>query len=213
MQEDNTEIIAITRQGETSVAEAPIFDQHVSYLASLPTAIWAFPMGVFAVGLKYHDAITEFIELIYGLVSNIFESIFGKINDNMIMHLHNSNLNLNFSHFWDRPKLCFYISDTISFLTAPITQLFTPITDFVLGPSPSSVVPNKLEIYPLFGPLTTCFFSKMHAPFTIVLNKGPGTSSSETIYTQTIIPDNIINAAGTSTGTARLYPYDNGKLG
>lgn len=106
----------------------------------------------------------------------------------------------------------FYISDTISFLTWPITQVFTPIFDFLFGPSPSSVVPNQIEIYPLFGPLTTCFFSEMHAPFTIVLNKGPDTSSSETIYTQNIIPDNIINAAGTSTGSSRLYPYDNGKL-
>ena len=76
--EHDTEIITITRQGETDIEQASIFDQHVSYLSSLPTAIWAFPMGVFAVGLKYHDAITEFFELIYGLVSNIFDSVLGK---------------------------------------------------------------------------------------------------------------------------------------
>ena len=109
--------------------------------------------------------------------------------------------------------MSFYFSDTILFLTSPIAHIFTPIFDFVLGPSPSSVVPNKLEIYPLFGPITSCLFSEMHAPFTIVLNKGPDTSSSETIYTQSIIPEDIINAAGTSTGSSRLYPYDNGKLG
>lgn len=78
LQEDDTEIKPITRQGETGIVETPVFDQHVSYLASLPTALWAFPMGVFAVGLKYRDAIVEFTELIYGLVSNIFDSILGK---------------------------------------------------------------------------------------------------------------------------------------
>ena len=55
---------------------------------------------------------------------------------------------------------------------APITDLFSPVMELVTGPSrsSSSSIP-KLKIYPMFGPLTTCFFSNTHAPFTIVLNE------------------------------------------
>ena len=105
-------------------------------------------------------------------------------------------------------KVSFLILDTFTFLTSPMTQFFTPIFDVVFGPSPQDVLPNKMEIYPLFGPLTTCFFSQTHAPFTIVLNKGPDTSSSETVITQTIITEDIINVADTLTGRT----FDNGKL-
>ena len=76
MDNDNR-LSALKRQGETSIAEIPIFDQHVSYLASLPTSIWVFPLGIFAVGMRYRDAIIEFTDLIYGLVSNILQSILG----------------------------------------------------------------------------------------------------------------------------------------
>ena len=75
--EDENSLGALKRQGETSIEEVPIFDQHVSYLTSLPASIWVFPLGIFAVGLKYKDAIIEFTELIYGLVSNILQSILG----------------------------------------------------------------------------------------------------------------------------------------
>ena len=63
------------------------------------------------------------------------------------------------------------ISDTITFITDPILTLVSPILDFIFGPSPPSMSGPKLEIYPLFGPAAICFFSRTHAPFTIVLNK------------------------------------------
>ena len=50
--------------------------------------------------------------------------------------------------------------------------MISPITDLVFGPSRSTEPTyTKLKTYPMFGPLTTCFFSRTHAPFTIVLNE------------------------------------------
>ena len=62
-------------------------------------------------------------------------------------------------------------SDTLTFLTLPMNQFLSPILDFIFGPSPPILPQPKLDIYPLFGPMAMCFFSKTHAPFTIVLNK------------------------------------------
>ena len=75
--DNDNRLSALKRQGETSIAEIPIFDQHVSYLTSLPTSIWVFPLGIFAVGMRYKDAIAEFTDLVWGLVSNILQSIAG----------------------------------------------------------------------------------------------------------------------------------------
>ena len=50
--------------------------------------------------------------------------------------------------------------------------MISPVTDLVFGPSRSTEQTyQKLKTYPMFGPLTTCFFSRTHAPFTIVLNE------------------------------------------
>ena len=68
----------LERQGETSTEIIPVFDQHMSYLATLPTSVWLFPLGVLTVGLKYKDAITEYADLVFGLISNIFQSVLGK---------------------------------------------------------------------------------------------------------------------------------------
>ena len=54
---------------------------------------------------------------------------------------------------------------------APITDIVSPIMNIVYGPSRSTNSVPQLKIYPMFGPLTTCFFSRTHAPFTIVLNE------------------------------------------
>ena len=59
----------------------------------------------------------------------------------------------------------------MTFFTEPINQFISPITEFIFGPSPPILPQPKLDIYPLFGPMAMCFFSKTHAPFTIVLNK------------------------------------------
>jgi hypothetical protein len=56
-------------------------------------------------------------------------------------------------------------------VTSPILALASPIIDFVFGPSPPSMLDSELSIYPLFGPAAICFFSKTHAPFTVVLNE------------------------------------------
>ena len=50
-------------------------------------------------------------------------------------------------------------------------QFLRPITEFIFGPSLPILPQSKLDIYPLFGPMAMCFFSKTHAPFTIVLNE------------------------------------------
>ena len=92
--EDENSFSAIKRQGETSVEEIPIFDQHLSYLTSLPASIWVFPLGIFAVGMRYRDAIIEFTDLIYGLVSNILTSILGTYSFTHFVYLYSSNLNL-----------------------------------------------------------------------------------------------------------------------
>ena len=68
----------LERQGETSTETIPVFDQHMSYLATLPTSVWLLPLGVLTVGLKYKDAITEYADLVFGLISNIFQSVLGK---------------------------------------------------------------------------------------------------------------------------------------
>ena len=61
--------------------------------------------------------------------------------------------------------------DTASWVTSPLLSILSPITDYVLGPSPPQNPTSELGIYPLFGPITTCFVKNMHAPFTVVLNK------------------------------------------
>ena len=68
-------------------------------------------------------------------------------------------------------SLTFIFSETMTFFTQPMNQFLSPITEFIFGPSPPILPQPKLDIYPLFGPMAMCFFSKTHAPFTIVLNK------------------------------------------
>ena len=59
----------------------------------------------------------------------------------------------------------------MTFFTRPIDQFLFPVIEFIFGPSTPILPQPKLDIYPLFGPMAMCFFSKTHAPFTIVLNK------------------------------------------
>ena len=73
-----SDITVLKRQGETSTDSIPIFDQHIGYLKSLPTSVWILPLGVFTIGMRYKEAIKEFLDLVTGLMSNIVESIIGK---------------------------------------------------------------------------------------------------------------------------------------
>ena len=89
-------------------------------------------------------------------------------------------------------------------------SLATPLTDLIFGPSVSS--PSKFGIYPLFGPMIPCFFSKTHAPFTIVLNRNVqsvGGSSTSSVAFPTI-------TVSTSFGSGRLLdtgiPVNSGKF-
>ena len=70
--------LAINRQTETVSIEQQILDQHLSFLTHTP-AIWIFPLGVFAIGLRFREAIVEYADLVSGLISNIFKSVLGKI--------------------------------------------------------------------------------------------------------------------------------------
>ena len=70
--------LAINRQTGTISIEPPILDQHLSFLTHTP-AIWIFPLGVFAIGLRFREAIVEYVDLVSGLISIIFKSVLGKI--------------------------------------------------------------------------------------------------------------------------------------
>ena len=71
------EMYALKRQGLAPNEEIPIFDQHMNFLATLPTHTWLFPIGVAAVGLRYRAEIAEQFDLLYGFISNIINSIIG----------------------------------------------------------------------------------------------------------------------------------------
>ena len=68
--------LAINRQSGTVSIEPPILDQHLSFLANTPV-VWIFPLGVFAIGLRFREAIVEYVDLVSGLISNIFQSVLG----------------------------------------------------------------------------------------------------------------------------------------
>ena len=70
--------LAINKQTGTISIEPPILDQHLSFLTHTP-AVWIFPLGVFAIGLRFKEAIVEYVDLVSGLISNIFRSVLGKI--------------------------------------------------------------------------------------------------------------------------------------
>ena len=72
------ELAIFSKQGETTSDGIPLFDQHVAFLSSLPTSYWIAPIGITAVGLYYRDAIAEYVDLVFGLLSNIVNSVLGK---------------------------------------------------------------------------------------------------------------------------------------
>ena len=72
------DIASLKRQGETQIAEVPIFDQHIDFLKNVPLHWWLLPLGVFTLGLRYRVEIFEQLELINGVVSNILQSVTGK---------------------------------------------------------------------------------------------------------------------------------------
>ena len=90
-------------------------------------------------------------------------------------------------------------------LTSPILRIASPITDVILGPSVSSL--PKLKMYPIFGPITTCFFSKTHPPFTITMNEYEKTYYSEKVYTEILTPEVVLNLEGINSGRT----FGNGK--
>ena len=78
--ESKNDLSVLKRQGETSIDNVPIFDQHIDYLKSLPTSYWILPLGVITVAIKYREPLIEFLELVKGLISNIAQSVLGKIS-------------------------------------------------------------------------------------------------------------------------------------
>ena len=69
-------IMANKRQTEIVTTEPPIIDQQLSILTHTPE-IWILPLGVFAIGLRFREAIVEYVDLVSGLISNIFQSVLG----------------------------------------------------------------------------------------------------------------------------------------
>ena len=65
----------LERQSETTNAREPLFDQHMSLIVD--NSLWILPVGVFAVVLRFNEPITEYVDLVVGLVKNILTSILG----------------------------------------------------------------------------------------------------------------------------------------
>ena len=61
------------------IQSEPIFDQHISFISKLPSSVWLLPLGVFAVGLRFKEAISEYADLVFSLVLNIIKSIMGML--------------------------------------------------------------------------------------------------------------------------------------
>ena len=68
----------VERQEEdTAVTSLPLLDQHVIRLNSLPRNVWLLPLGMLAVSLRFYGPITELLQLMYGLLKSIFNSMTG----------------------------------------------------------------------------------------------------------------------------------------
>ena len=68
----------VERQEEdTAVTSLPLLDQHVILLNSLPRNVWLLPLGILAVSLRFYGPITDLLQLIYGLLKSIFNSMTG----------------------------------------------------------------------------------------------------------------------------------------
>ena len=80
----------VERQEEdTAVTSLPLLDQHVILLNSLPRNVWLLPLGILAVSLRFYGPITELLQLMYGLLKSIFNSMTGMA----IMDTSNSKFN------------------------------------------------------------------------------------------------------------------------
>ena len=58
----------------------PLLDQHIAVIKD-HSSLWVIPVGVLAVGLRFSEPIQEYVELVYGLLSNIIESFVGKFTN------------------------------------------------------------------------------------------------------------------------------------
>ena len=80
----------VERQEEdTAVTSLPLLDQHVILLTSLPRNVWLLPLGILAVSLRFYGPITDLLQLMYGLLKSIFNSMTGMA----IMDTSNSKFN------------------------------------------------------------------------------------------------------------------------
>ena len=99
----------------------------------------------------------------------------------------------NMTELKGKNRTFIYFLATLTFVTLPMNQILSPILELVLGPSPPILPEPKLDIYPLFGPMAMCFFSKTHAPFTIVLNKNANTARTFDNGSLVLISKQIVN--------------------
>ena len=62
---------------DTAVTSLPLLDQHIILLNSLSRNVWLLPLGILAVSLRFYGPITDLLQLLYGLLKSIFNSMTG----------------------------------------------------------------------------------------------------------------------------------------
>ena len=65
---------------KNEIESIPLLDQHIALVKTNPS-IWAIPVGVLAVTLRFHDPIAEYTDLVLGLLSNIKTSMIRKFTN------------------------------------------------------------------------------------------------------------------------------------
>ena len=65
---------------KNEIESIPLLDQHVALVKNNPS-IWAIPIGVLAVTLRFIDPIAEYTDLVLGLISNIKSSMISKFTN------------------------------------------------------------------------------------------------------------------------------------
>ena len=87
-----------------------------------------------------------------------------------------------------------FLPDTFSALISPVSELFSPFTSYITGPSPSSMSGGPtLKLSPLFEPVQTCLAKSTITPFTVVLS----TNDELSDRIQTVSSEAPILVAGT----------------
>ena len=189
-------------QTQTNNSASFAFDRHIDYIKNNPS-IWLLPMGILAVGLKFNKPITEYVDLVKGLLGNIINSILSEYIP--ILCFCGKATFITYNGSCQKTKCILHTLPTGTFSAAiqPATNLLSPITNYILGPMDSFVPVFRLD--PLFKPFRMCPSSPELSPFTITIQKEKDISSvisSGSIATITGIANSIPDAV-VSLGAGR----------